>query len=161
MFKVANWNATGHWGPTHQWLPAILSSIHLFFPEDISQFSEVTFSGGLRRLTTSSSILFSAIVPATLSISPPIIPWVPHFVSHQKRMRRKSNIYRWEIWDCPKIGLSSGKIGQKILWSRHLCHLTLSIMYQENFHTRRSDKSWKDIFMSQYYLHRGWTDAFK
>ena len=70
MFKVANWNATGHWGPTHQWLPAILSSIHLFFPEDISQFSEVTFSGGLRRLTTLLHSLFRNCPCDTINLPP-------------------------------------------------------------------------------------------
>ena len=34
-------------------------------------------------------ILFSAIVPATLSISRPIIPWVPHFVPLVKMGMRK------------------------------------------------------------------------
>ena len=70
MFKVANWNATGHWGPTHQWLPAILSSIHLFFPEDTSQFSEVTFSGGLRRLTTLLHSLFRNCPCDTINLPP-------------------------------------------------------------------------------------------
>ena len=93
MFKVANWNATGHWGPTHQWLPAILSSIHLFFPEDISQFSEVTFSGGLRRLTTLLHSLFRNCPCDTINL-PPYYSLSTSFRLASEEDEEKGNIYR-------------------------------------------------------------------
>ena len=93
MFKVANWNATGHWGPTHQWLPAILSSIHLFFPEDTSQFSEVTFSGGLRRLTTLLHSLFRNCPCDTINL-PPYYSLSTSFRLASEEDEEKGNIYR-------------------------------------------------------------------